>query len=145
VVNSLLCQRRIVLVPKKIACITATAKRASSITKKRMNCPTAQDEHQLQIEGCVWMRRLGGFLAVFTSLLVLLFGVCSFFGTKLNRLLSFFLRKSLWFSYLVIALLNTGTAMAIMTTPNTINTDSSVAICGIPAPRTITFLKESAA
>jgi ABC-type multidrug transport system ATPase subunit len=48
-------------------------------------------------------------------------------------------------AYLVIALLNTGTAMAIMTTPKTINTASSVVICGIPAPRTITFLKASAA
>ncbi len=45
--------------------------------------------------------------------------------------------------YLVIILLNTGNAMAIMTIPNAISMMSSVDICGIPAPSTITFRRAS--
>jgi hypothetical protein len=41
--------------------------------------------------------------------------------------------------YRVIILLKTGTAIAVITTPNTISTISSVDIAGIPAPNTITF------
>jgi hypothetical protein len=47
--------------------------------------------------------------------------------------------------YLVIILLKTGTAIAVITTPNTISTMSSVEIAGIPAPSTITFLRASEA
>ena len=48
-------------------------------------------------------------------------------------------------SYLVIIRLNTGTAIAIITAPNTISTMRSVDICGIPAPSTMTLLSESEA
>jgi len=56
---------------------------------------------------------------------------------------SFFLMPR--FFYLVIILLKTGTAIAVMIAPNTIITVSSVYMSGIPAPKTMTFLSACAA
>ena len=44
-------------------------------------------------------------------------------------------------SYLVIALLNTGRATAVITIPNTMSIVSSVVIAGMSAPSTMTFLR----
>jgi hypothetical protein len=47
--------------------------------------------------------------------------------------------------YLVIILLNTGRAIAVMTAPNAISIISSLEISGMLAPKTMTFLSASAA
>ena len=58
----------------------------------------------------------------------------------LNIMCSFF-----YFTYLVIILRKTGSAIAIMTILNTMSIISSVDICGMPAPSTMTFLSASEA